>query len=376
MSVLYPGAFQIEAMKYAKQPSEKQIEEAMSSGLWCAQPKVDGAHYILEKIDAHNIYLFARTKSKTTGELVEKGENVPHIISWARNNLPDKTVLCGEIYVPKGKSNDVTKIMGCKPEKAHTRQFKSDEYGGPIHYYVFDILYYKGQNLMELPFEQRYDRFLKYELGNKFWEKVELAPTYYNNFELHLSQIFVNGGEGMVFKRKDSTYQPGKRPTSQYCFKIKEHMDSIDLVCMELLDPVMEYTGKEIDTWPYWYDRKKDKTYHWEFDPNNPMTAPSSFYDIPGIEPVTKHWYYGWKNAMRLGAYDQNGQLQEVCRVASGLDDAMRQDMAENPNNFLGKVIQISCMSLNKVDHTVRHPVFEKIRLDKPATDCLLSEIF
>ena len=79
---------------------------------------------------------------------------------------------------------------------------------------------------------------------------------------------------------------------------------------------------------------------------------------------------------MRLGAYDQNGQLQEVCRVASGLDDAMRQDMAENPNNFLGKVIQISCMSLNKVDHTVRHPVFEKIRLDKPATDCLLSEIF
>ena len=43
------------------------------------------------------------------------------------------------------------------------------------------------------------------------------------------------------------------------CFKMKEHVDSVDLICMELLDPVMEYTGTEIDTWPYWYDPERDK---------------------------------------------------------------------------------------------------------------------
>lgn len=50
----------------------------------------------------------------------------------------------------------------------------------------------------------------------------------------------------MVFKRKDSIYEPDKRPAT--CFKLKEHIDSVDLICMELLDPVKEYTGKEIDS--------------------------------------------------------------------------------------------------------------------------------
>jgi len=61
-----------------------------------------------------------------------------------------------------------------------------------------------------------------------------------------LSSIFARGGEGMVFKRKDSIYEPDKRPAT--CFKLKEHIDSVDLICMELLDPVKEYTGKEIDS--------------------------------------------------------------------------------------------------------------------------------
>ena len=91
--------------------------------------------------------------------------------------------------------------------------------------------------------------------------------------------------------------------------------------------------------------------------------------------PVTKHYYYNWKNGMRLGAY-KDGKLIEVGRVASGLTDEIREDMAIHPENYLNKVIQISCMSLNKKDHTVRHPVFECMRPDKDTNDCLLDEIF
>ena len=146
MSELYSGSYQLEPMKYNGKPSQALIDEAFKgNGQWVAQQKYDGALYMLEKIDNDHIYLFARTKSRKTGELVEKSANVPHIVEWAKS-LPDDTVLLGEIYVPGGKSNDVTKIMGCTPTNAIARQ-KGTSYGGFIHYDVFDCIRFNGINL-------------------------------------------------------------------------------------------------------------------------------------------------------------------------------------------------------------------------------------
>ena len=269
--------------------------------------------------------------------------------------------------------------MGCTPENAHRRQYEPENfntYGGPIHYYIFDIIRYAGKDLCDLGTYDRYVKYLEVNLEEAFWdnEYIELAPIFENDFEKHLKDIFAAGGEGMVFKNKKCPYRPGKRTTTSQMYKYKEHLDSVDLICIELLDPVMEYTGKELGTWPYWYSAENDKNYFWSYDSNNPTSAPYSFDDIPDIEPVTKHWYYGWKNAMKLGAY-KNGKLIEVGRVASGFADEDRQDMAEHPENYLGKVIEVECMSTTK-DGTLRHPVFKRVREDKGPDDCLWDEIF
>lgn len=345
---LYPGSIQTPPMRYSNKPSDSQVLASWESGEWVAQPKIDGAWYQLEKTSNGEIYLFGRTVSKKTGEYTEKIGNVPHIESWA-TYLPNGTILIGEIHVPGGKSNDVTKIMGCTAANAYKRQFESDEYGGPIHYYIFDCIRYNGVDLCSTPFIERYDYYLQKELGELFSNQdyIELAPLYKRNFEKRLQEIFANGGEGMVFKRKDCLYRPDKRTSAlKESYKYKEHLDSIDLVCMELLDPVKEYTGKELETWPYYEDNI----------------------------PVTKPYYYGWKNAMRLGAY-KDGQLVEVGRVASGLTDELRQDMAEHPENYLNKTIEVECMSTTK-DGALRHPVFKQVREDKDPQDCLYDEIF
>jgi len=368
MSSLYPGSHQVPAMRYHNKLSDSVIDAAFTSGDWVAQEKIDGAWYMLEKIDDEHIYLFGRTKSKKTGELTEKSENVPHIVEWAKQ-LPDETVLIGEIFVPGGKSNDVTKIMGCTPANAIKRQTTTDEFGGLIHYYIFDCIRYNGIDLTSVGFIDRWQYLKNFEYS----PQVHLSIIYDSDFESILNNIFIMGGEGMVFKRKDSIYEPDKRPMT--CFKMKEHVDSIDLICTALLEPEMEYTGKEVDTWPYWYCPEWDKTYLWSFDPNNPTSAPYSFDDVPGVIPVTKHWYYGWKNAMQLGAY-KDGKIINVGRVASGLSDFLRQDMAENPEKYLNQVVQVSCMSLNKKDKTIRHPVFETMRYDKDIKDCQLEKIF
>jgi ATP-dependent DNA ligase len=327
-------------MRYHNKLADSVVDAAFASGDWVAQEKIDGAWYMLEKIDDEHIYLFGRTKSKKTGELTEKSENVPHIIKWAKQ-LPDETVLIGEIFVPGGKSNDVTKIMGCTAANAIKRQTQTDEFGGLIHYYVFDCIRYDGIDLTSIGFIDRWNYLKNFEYS----PQVHLSIIYDSDFESILSNIFIMGGEGMVFKRKDSVYEPDKRPMT--CFKMKEHVDSVDLICMELLDPIKEYTGKELETWQYWIDG----------------------------EPVTKHYYYGWKNAMRLGAY-KDGKIIEVGRVASGLSDDIRADMAKNPEKYLNQVVQVSCMSLNKKDKTIRHPVFETMRYDKDINDCKLDEIF
>lgn len=373
MSELYPGSYQLEPMKYNGKPSQALIDEAFKgNGRWVAQQKYDGALYMLEKIDNEHIYLFARTKSRKTGELVEKSANVPHIIEWAKS-LPDDTVLLGEIYVPGGKSNDVTKIMGCTPQNAIARQ-KGQGYGGFIHYYIFDAIRFNGHDFCNTGFVARFKKFQDWFYKQDISVYVEMAHVYTDNFEQVLHDILSNGGEGMVFKKADAIYEPGKRPTKTY-FKMKESLDTIDLVCIGLEDPVRIYTGKEIETWQYWIERgEQDQNgafqwyplygYHYKDYEHNPHI----------YQPVTKPWYNGWKNAMTLGAY-KDGELIEVGRVASGFTDMMRQDMAENPDKYLNHVVECSAMSVTK-DHSLRHPVFEQMRYDKNIEDCLWKDIF
>ncbi len=348
-SSLYPGSQQIAPMRYAVKPSEKQIKEAWSSEQWIAQEKKDGAFYQLEKTDDGNVYMFGRTISKKTGEYTEKSENFLHIKEWARFFLPCGTILIGEVYVPGGKSNDVTKISGCTPANAYKRQFESSEYQ-PVHYYVFDIIRFKGQDLCDTPTIDRLEKFLcGEELAYSFENQkyVEIAQTYYDNFEEHLSHIFAAGGEGMVFKKKDCPYRAGKRTTASQMFKYKESLDSVDLICIELEDPTYYYEGKEADTWP--------------------------FKNSDG-ELITKPAYYGWKNAIRVGAY-KDGRVIEVGTVASGLTDADREEMAINPAKWINEVVEIQCMSTTK-DGALRHPVFRRLRPDKDINDCLYDEIF
>lgn len=372
MSTLYPGSHQIPLMKYNGSPTQNLINEAFINHQWVAQQKYDGALYMLEKIDNDHIYLFARTKSVKTGELVEKSANVPHIIEWAKS-LPNETVLLGEIYVLSGKSNDVTKIMGCTPQNAILRQ-QGTAYGGPIRYYIFDCIRFENKDLCNTGFINRYQTFERWFNTQPINEYITLAKVYYGGFEEILSNIFAHGGEGLVFKRIDAIYEPGKRPTKTY-FKMKEHLDSIDLVCMGLEEPTMVYSGTEIETWPYWLERTEiDENGTWHWTPTN-RNCYEDWKHNPNIYmAITKYYFYGWKTAFTVGLY-KDGKLVEVGRVASGLTDSIREDMAVNPDNYLGHIIECEAMSTTK-DGALRHPVFIKMRYDKNPEDCKYEDVF
>lgn len=371
---LYPEAenLMIEPMLIWKLPAGKEsmLSEVCSNGEYFLEEKIDGAFYQFVKTENHS-YLFGRTVSKLSGILTEKSDNVPHL-KEALNCLPAGTILIGEIYVPGGTSKDTVSIMGCLPALAIKRQEKE-----PIHYYVHDIIAYDTVNLIDSPAD------LRYKILAAIWKKhnlnqysfLRLATRVDEDMEAEISRILKSGGEGAVLKKKDYPYTPGKRPAWS-TIKVKQ-MDSIDLICTGFCDATKEYTGKELVTWEYWEERgerSQDGEYTWLLSEGQYY---EDYFHNPHIyRPVTKPYFLGWKTAIRIGAYNDNGELVDLGTVSSGLTDDNKREMTENPDLWLGHVIALDCMQIDKKEHTLRHPVFKCKRDDKDAKDCVISEIF
>ena len=368
ISELYPEAedMMLPAMLIWKLPAGKEdkLSEVCENGEYFLEEKIDGAFYQFVKTQNYS-YLFGRTVSRKTGLLTEKGANVPHIMG-ALSSIPADTVIVGEIYVPGGTSKDVVSIMGCLSEKAIARQKDN-----PIHFYLHDITFCNGEDVTALGAEDRYDLLHKLwdECGLAQYGFLRLAEKVTENLEQTISDILARGGEGAVLKKKDAPYTPDKRPAWS-TVKIKQ-MDSIDLVCMGFCPPTKEYTGKEIETWPYWVKTTDDP----EFGEVEELSM-SCKYGEEGWQPVTKYYAFNQYSAIKIGAYDNNGTLVELGTVSSGLTDEMKQSMSENPVFYLGMVVSLDCMSIDKGSKTLRHPVFKAWRGDKNPEDCKIGEVF
>lgn len=388
---MYPEAKMIEAMKVWKLPAGKEnmLSEMCQSGDYFLEEKIDGYWYEFEKTQNYS-YLFSRNNSVTTGLLSEKGANVPHIIEALNCIFPD-TILIGEIYYPGGTSKTVTTIMGCLPELAIKRQKDN-----PIHFYLHDIIECDGISLIDCGAEERYNILSslwdKYNLSQ--YDFLHLARKIDENLEEEISRILNSGGEGAVLKKRNYPYTPGKRPAWS-TIKIKQ-MDSIDLICIGMCDATRDYTGKELESWEYWeigtptfYDCFEEDHcfggWHWEKITGKYFSKYNSQQEISPdfvkdsdvrYRPVTKPYFLGWKTAIKVGAYDKDGNLKEIGTVSSGLTDEDKKEMTFLPERWLNNVVSLDCMSINKSDHTLRHPVFKCKREDKPKEDCIIDEIF
>ena len=371
ISEFFPGAedLMIQPMLIWTLPANKKdkLSEICASGEYFAEEKIDGALYQFCRTDKGN-YLFGRTVSVKNGLLTNKIDNVPHIDS-ALSCLPCGTVIVGEIYVPGGTSKNVTSIMGCLPAEAIKRQDKQ----GKIKYYLHDMIFYNGEDMQSWGAEARYQKLV--EVWNEFhleqFDFLRLAESFDTGIEERLSQILAAGGEGIVLKKKDAPYSEGKRP-AWATIKCKQ-MDTIDLVCTRAIEATKEYTGKELETWPYWHERSErnqNGEYTW-------LSSEGQYYEDylhnPHIyRPVTKPYFYGWKTAIGIGAYDDEGNLKEIGTVSSGLTDEMRAHL----DDYVGKVVALQCMSIDRKEKTLRHPIVKAWRDDKNAAECKLSEVF
>ena len=134
--------------------------------------------------------------------------------------------------------------------------------------WVFDILAADGETLIDQPFLRR--RQILESVMNAY-VAPQLVSDSVDEIEAYYHTSLDNGNEGIMLKVLDSPYLPGNR--GKLWIKIKPEVDTIDLVV----------TGAE------WGEGKRAKMF----------------------------------GSFLLACQDENGDLLEISRVATGIDDSM-----------------------------------------------------
>jgi ATP-dependent DNA ligase len=182
---------------------------------WIIQPKIDGVRALVHVEDGR-VRITSRTVSEVTYRLSEFQDNLPHLADHL--SKLNGTILDGELVCPvaaldtgstvTGNSLQATMaVLAASPNKA--LNFQEGQHAH-VHFHVFDILRSCSQDVTPLPLMDRQD-FLAValrQLSNDFIEPVRSFVV--NKPDIH-RHIIEAGGEGTVWKKAASSYEPGRR---------------------------------------------------------------------------------------------------------------------------------------------------------------------
>jgi len=180
--------------------------------------KLDGARIQIHMSNGE-VRIFSRRLTDVT-------KSLPEIVALARNEIKAKEVILeGEVIAVGDDGRPL-------PFQHLMRRFKRiheiDEIAKkiPVEFYLFDILYVDGENMIKTPYIERRNR-LKEIAGNIPLTKQIITGSI-SEAESFLKKAVNEGHEGLMAKRIDSPYFPGVR--GKHWLKIKEVLPPLDLV--------------------------------------------------------------------------------------------------------------------------------------------------
>jgi ATP-dependent DNA ligase len=270
---------------------------------WWMEPKMDGIRLQMVARDGR-VNCYSRAGLVYNGRLPAVETAVAAL----------DVVLDGEVvwFSPQTGEVDFHKGSGMFRQGAES-SVRAQRFEGPLTYIVFDILELAGHDLRRMPIEQR-RAFLAQLVDGLGCPQLQLVEQCEASPECQ-SEFIRRYREGVVLKKKGSTYVAGRPPT---WLKIKVVADE-DVVIM-------------------------------------------------GMEPG-KGKYTGTLGAVIFGQY-RDGQL--VRRgTCSGMDDATRYTLGANMEEYVGKVMVIRHMGTD--GEGFRHPQYQDIRDDKLPEECVWS---
>lgn len=297
----------------------------INCGDYSVEEKYDGFSYL--NVDG-NFFSKRLSEAKgSEGQPINKTNHVPHL----SNILKAVNQMCGcdlhgELYMPGGISDNMTSIMGCTEDEAQRRQAviqETEGYDALPHFMLIDLRAIYGKSLINEPHRVR--RAL---LAYVYWKYINLFDTHgfikltedlIGDPQVHFKRIVLSGGEGIIIKREDGLYIPGKKPANNW-IKGKKKVTH-DVVLLGLNN---NGTGKNVDLF----------------------------------------------GSMEFG-HIIDGKLIKCGNCTSGISDEMRNYIYRNADELIAKKQVFEIEAIQESVKSFRNPVFLKLRDDKDWTECM-----
>ena len=188
------------------EPMECLSVSKLPAGLeWLWEIKLDGYRALAVK-SRTGLTLFSRRKKSFNRQF-------PHIVE-ALADLPEGTVVDGEVVaVDESGRPDFNLLQNFRAEASR------------IHYYVFDLLCWKGRDLTRLPLNER--RALLKSVVVITDKRIRISDYFEAAPKDLLSAVREHRLEGIIGKRKDSLYQPGKRSGAWIKYRVNRGQEFV-----------------------------------------------------------------------------------------------------------------------------------------------------
>jgi DNA ligase D-like protein (predicted ligase) len=188
------------------EPMECLSVSKLPEGLeWLWEIKLDGYRALAVK-SGTGVTLFSRRRKSLNRQF-------PYVVA-ALGDLPAGTVVDGEVVAIDESG---------RPDFNLLQNFRAD--ASRIQYFIFDLLCWKDRDLMRVPLVER--RALLKSVVVIRDERIRIADYFEAAPRDLLSVVREQRLEGIIGKRKDSLYQPGKRSGAWIKYRVNRGQEFV-----------------------------------------------------------------------------------------------------------------------------------------------------
>jgi len=179
--------------------------------------KFDGARIQIH-IKGENVRIYSRRLTEVTHSLPDIVRLVKEKIQAERAILEGEAIATGEGGKPLPFQDLMRRFTRVHDVKILTREV-------PLRLYLFDLLYLDGKSLVDLPHKVRWHQLSEVSPPDLLANHIVSGDTV--EVESFLEAAIKSGHEGLMAKRPDSPYTPGKRGKRWLKIKPADHVDLV-----------------------------------------------------------------------------------------------------------------------------------------------------
>lgn len=169
---------------------------------WLWEPKLDG-YRVVAFVDSKGVRLRSRRGLDLTPQF-------PKLVAELAAQNVDGMILDGELVAFDADGKPSFNALQDRAGRKTPTDVAKGEQSIPVVMFCFDLLHFAGIDLTRHPYEERKRYLAQCLLPSPLVQRVHVAD---DGVALHAAAV-ASGFEGVVGKRKDSRYEPGRRTSS------------------------------------------------------------------------------------------------------------------------------------------------------------------